>query len=733
MNPIIIEKCEITSFGGLKNRVICCTGGINLISAPNESGKTTLAHFIKFVFYGFSGQRSQSVTDNEKKHYIPWGNPRAAGAVVFTLGGMRYRVEREYLANRDVCTVTEADTGREIMRGSVPGERFFGVSEEVFSKTLFFRQLSLPSGKDELLAEQLRNLASSADEEISSADAQKKLSDARNRLRSRLKTGLLPSLEKQREELESELTEALSCSGAVSEVNDEILRTERKLRENARARAELNEELAGHDKYDALCRYNRLRELARGVIDAETEYKETLVPFGGAEPDPESLRRAVSLLSHRGAQKTRADELKEASAEARRDLDNARKESLFDGKNVNAFRKKIKAFKGARALVTVLAVLMVLAAVGMYAFREEIGVPAMTALFPAGAAVLLLLILIILNAAAERFAEKNDFSSLAELEYMLGQYPSAQQEIALHESRAEGAESAYLRAEAELRDSDREILDLTADFVSAGNDVNDRVSAMLSAGEEVARAKEKLNTARAVQESAFSETDIKKLAADANGASVPARPRDDIIRSIEFIDAEDEALRRRLRDKEGEKGRLIGSGGDPALITAKRDSVVQRIKALEQSYKALTVASDVLAESDRRMRNSVSPLLSEYAGGYMSQATCGRYSSLSLDTSLSMSYETDTGTKSAEYMSAGTRDSAYMCLRLALVKLLYADTRPPLILDDAFVRLDGDRLGAMIRLLASAAEESQVFILTCHDREEQALISAGVKYDRIVI
>ena len=61
-----LEKIEITAFGKLKNVVITPTDGINMLNLPNESGKSTLAAFIKYVFYGFTGTKKQSVAENEK-------------------------------------------------------------------------------------------------------------------------------------------------------------------------------------------------------------------------------------------------------------------------------------------------------------------------------------------------------------------------------------------------------------------------------------------------------------------------------------------------------------------------------------------------------------------------------------------------------------------------------------------------------------------------------------------
>ena len=188
-----------------------------------------------------------------------------------------------------------------------------------------------------------------------------------------------------------------------------------------------------------------------------------------------------------------------------------------------------------------------------------------------------------------------------------------------------------------------------------------------------------------------------------------------------------------MREREGERGRIIGAGGDPALIQAQRDSVAARIRYLEQSYNAVNIASEVLNEADKYMRSIVSPALSRLAGKYMSAVTKGKYDRVSFDTSLIMSYETYSGTKHSDYMSAGTRDSAYMCLRLALIDLVFSETRPPLVLDDAFVRLDGDRLLNMLELVKTVSSKGQVFIFSCHDREEQILESTGTEYNRIVI
>ena len=49
---MILEKIEIGSFGKLNNMVLNLSDGENIVRGGNESGKTTICNFIKFIFYG---------------------------------------------------------------------------------------------------------------------------------------------------------------------------------------------------------------------------------------------------------------------------------------------------------------------------------------------------------------------------------------------------------------------------------------------------------------------------------------------------------------------------------------------------------------------------------------------------------------------------------------------------------------------------------------------------------
>ena len=154
-----IERIEIGAFGCLSDVVLTPATGINLIEAPNEAGKSTLAAFIKFVLYGFSSTRSQSVAENEKKLYMPWNGTRASGSLVISCPSGSFRVERTYdLPSKEHVEIINLQTRKPVFQSLVPGEVLFGAPEELFVKSAYFRQLFQNKNGDDALAEQVQNI-----------------------------------------------------------------------------------------------------------------------------------------------------------------------------------------------------------------------------------------------------------------------------------------------------------------------------------------------------------------------------------------------------------------------------------------------------------------------------------------------------------------------------------------------------------------------------------------------
>ena len=63
---MIIEKIHIISFGKLADFTLDLSEGINIIEGGNESGKSTISAFIKFMFYGLSSDANERAIRGER-------------------------------------------------------------------------------------------------------------------------------------------------------------------------------------------------------------------------------------------------------------------------------------------------------------------------------------------------------------------------------------------------------------------------------------------------------------------------------------------------------------------------------------------------------------------------------------------------------------------------------------------------------------------------------------------
>ncbi|MBQ2863124.1 MAG: AAA family ATPase, partial [Clostridia bacterium] len=143
---MIIEKIEIESFASHSNTEIELSDGVNLIEGDNESGKSSLADFIKFVLYGAAGKASDGHLA-ERKRVMNFNSSYMAGALCVRCGERRLRITRNTAVSGSVresvrtrISVIDRDTGEDIYDGSEPGVMLLGIPEELFCSSAYLSQ-----------------------------------------------------------------------------------------------------------------------------------------------------------------------------------------------------------------------------------------------------------------------------------------------------------------------------------------------------------------------------------------------------------------------------------------------------------------------------------------------------------------------------------------------------------------------------------------------------------------
>ncbi len=711
---VVIERIEIVAFGKLKNFALEPSEGVNLLCAPNEGGKTTLAAFLRFAFYGFADGRKRELSENDKKLYTPWDASRAEGSVVVRKGEERYRVTRSSLGTKESVEVTSVLTGKRAFEGEVPGVALFGVSEEVFGRTLFFRQTSQNVGKDKdgALGEQLQNLAVSEEERVCSGEAVERLAQARNALKGRAGSGWIPRLEQEAARLERMLDDAKREHAEWESLVSERQSLGEKLEGNRAAGERVERERQNLDRWEAsqkLGQIDRIRAEAASALEAYEQARSE------ATVDRAALTGLLAQVSSLETSRQRVRNATEERANAEREPQPPSEQVCVPEPKKSPVFPVLLAFG-----------LVLLAAGGVLLFLRGNGALPLAAVFAlAGVAAGIAGFLLRGREKARLAAARAE----AETENLRLRSQSAARKARLQE---------LLTNEAR----EREALDtlersIAAGFAASGLDdpgpldteaLRADLQERLAACDERDRRKAAWESAENASRIASEGVDLASLALLAEGANPPARTRTEVERDGTFLRQQQKLL----TDKDGQLRDRIsaieGRGNDPALLAGKLRATNDKLTECRRRYEAYEIARLGILEASDRLKGMAAPRLGEIAGRYFSETTGGKYDGLQTDTKLSLRFRDGGVERESDFLSAGTRDSASLSLRLALVELLFGGEGMPLVLDDAFGRLDDDRLENTMRVLGKAAKRHQFLLLCCSDREERALQRANVPY-----
>ena len=225
-----IEKINIVSFGGLKDRSLDFSDGINIIEGPNEAGKSTTGAFIKFMFFGLSS-KTDGKKVSERKKYQSLAGEKASGSLEYSAAGRRYRIYREMSAagnSKDTVTVTDLDSGEELDASEEIGRLLFGVDGDLYTQTAYIRQADGSRVDGGEVLRSIENMLSTGDEKISADDTLSRLEDAENALvYKNRKGGMIADLTAKRDRTAEKLDEArvrtvniLSAERSLSEISE---------------------------------------------------------------------------------------------------------------------------------------------------------------------------------------------------------------------------------------------------------------------------------------------------------------------------------------------------------------------------------------------------------------------------------------------------------------------------------------------------------------------------------
>lgn len=132
-------SCHIENFGVLSDENITFDSTLTARVQRNGEGKTTLAAFIKAMFYGLSSYTKTTVEFTDRRRYYPFSQGVFGGTLTFEMDAREYVIERSFgekSATKDTLAVYCNGSLTEEL-GDCIGRTLFGLDMESFERTLF--------------------------------------------------------------------------------------------------------------------------------------------------------------------------------------------------------------------------------------------------------------------------------------------------------------------------------------------------------------------------------------------------------------------------------------------------------------------------------------------------------------------------------------------------------------------------------------------------------------------
>ena len=754
-----IERIHIDRFAGLTDFDLSLSEGLNIIEGRNESGKSTVAAFIKFLFYGLSGQKTGNEL-SERERMLPFDSAYAGGNAVLACEDGHYILERRLSVSssgiresvRDEVILMNSDTGERLDVGRDVGQFFFGVGSKTFCDTAFFRQLYDTAPDRGELTEAIGNILFSGEEGTDSKKAMKRLEELRTALRHKKGAGgELAELEETQTRLAAELREAEEANRAIIALEGEISDRTAKLemlesrRKAAQSRAE-----AGRIAHTLCLRKEKNEYDARAEEAREKLLR--LTPDGSLpelEDIMEARRTTASLPILREASKKAFLDREAIAQELRNTPDYSElTEAAADCGGADLLRDRAGSFLRHRRRRLALGLAFLLSGIlllltGFLNGNLTIPLPG-AVFFAAGGAFLLLGILFLVLSAKSRkqacqildlFGHGCSYDVFSE---KISDYKRDHERLCALTEKLHTAEDACDQASLALSAAEKEAQELLRRL--SGDPDEELCDALKAAADRAERRRAEATELSAAYRSA-------KQHADSLAPQLGQEKEETLLKRLSELGIKD-AEKIRVSDAEKEVNLYATQAGiqekeihareialaaqrakvkDPVEIAGKLAEAQETYAKKTRQYAACMKAIEAMETASQNLRGGVAPYLSDGACRRLSAVTGGKYAGLRVDGDLSAVCVSAGGIRSLEYLSAGTRDLAYVSLRLALIDLLYKKEKPPLIFDESLAHQDAERTEKALTLLAKEGETgAQSLLFTCRGVEAHCAEQANL-------
>lgn len=661
------------TYGKLNQAQLSLQSGLNVICAPNEGGKSTWSRFLLTMFYGLNTRQRGELAD--KNRFQPWnGSPMqgrlelAVGEDVLTLSRRTQRADSPMGVFS--CTYAGTDTPVRGLDALRCGETLLGVPQSVYQRCAFIPSGSMAIDADADLERRINALISTGEEKISFSQAETRLKRQLHQ-RKYNRSGAIPLLE----------SEIASLSSAQAEVQD-LAERETSLRQQLRQVQEAQVTLRAAQQQEAQQRIAEKQRLLQSLPDSAA-LQSINEQLGAVRSMGEQVQQARDAAA--AQEQTIQAQLQELS---RNPLHPMTKPEL---------EAQLQIQPPAPPQVAQLLISLALGLCGGGFLWYEIGQSQLLWLCAACAVTALAagnFLRLLIQRIRRQQVRRRELQRQEELRKLADSYLPMLEKLEEQRSLLQQRQQAVADSEQRLRATLADLLTVVQKWdvgVHAPTDVRRFV-------QQTAQRREELTE------------EIRQAQADALHAQTP--------------DADGSAarLQQQIAQVQGQLAALGGAEDAPQRIARKQE----QLHRLQGEYDSLALALDVLRSANTTLQNRFSPELGRRAAEIFADMTGSPWSHILLDREFRLSAEagSDPTRRSVQLLSSGTADQLYLAVRLAICEMvLPAEQNAPLILDDALLTFDDERLHKTLDYLVRLGEQRQILLFSCQSREADYLAS----------
>ncbi len=773
---MILISCYIENFGGLHQFSYDFKDGLNVISEDNGWGKSTLAAFLKAMFYGLERSTKRSIDENERKKYEPWNGGAYGGNLVFKVEGIVYRAERFFAGKdkEDTFVLYDVNTGLESKAYSDKlGEELFGIDRIAFEQSVFMKQGEYSVNMTDSVATKMSGLMASGDDLDCYEKACARLEEEMKIYKKTGNKGKIAEVTEEIAELNRRIADAKQTGAALDDwkVRVEQCATDiqylREQKDSLKGQMRLAGEQAGLQ--EKAKHYKALSEEKAQIARCKIALEEYFVNGVPTEEELEAYRN--KLYAYQNSEVKIIEEtygykypelatVLERNPMTEEELDACEqkwnqakeKENLLEKQELqlqsvrireeeknNYLNEKADSYKVKQRISVVVAVLALALAVILY---FKVGVYGLLVLVIMLVAVVLAIVFgTKYKAAYSDATDDNEELMQAEEEYKLlsktvengkksvRMYLQAfsiddEEEIpflmnririTLMEQNAQMMRQQQMKQEEEKRVKEKALLkeELILFFRRFYKDVTEVEEYLLK--EITQKRNEYIN----VSEQYAGK--CRRLEQTERVEEIPAEQ----LLSMEKLQQQEAELEKEILAKEEHFRQLSATVSKYTELMEEcekwemeKADLEEILEECQAKYKLLEKTLKYLKTAQTEFSSRYLKKINESFVKYARLINESRFEHSEVDLKLSVKTDECGSKRDIAYFSKGMREAMEMCTRFALVDALFEKEQPFVVLDDPFVNLDAESMLGAKKVLSELAGQYQLIYFTCHSSRE---------------